>query len=125
MDNRKKLPNKTPEEQINSISNLFSILSHPVRIKVLWILKKKKSLNVHQIQTELKISQSNVSQHLSLLKANKLVTEERKGKEVHYSLTETKKISKVLVSALHLIGYQLTLNSEFLSAYTKLLSFWA
>ena len=125
MDNRKKIVGKSPEEQINSVSNLFSILSHPIRIKILWLLKKKKSLNVNQIQTGLKINQSNVSQHLSLLKANKLVVEERKGKEVFYSLTESKKISKVLISAIHLIGYQLALNSELLSTYTDVLSIWA
>ena len=119
------MSDKAPEEQINSVSNLFSILSHPLRVKILWLLKKKESLSVNQIQADLKISQSNVSQHLSLLKANKLVVEERKGKEVFYSLKESKKISKVLISAIHLIGYQLALNSELLSTYTDVLSFWA
>ena len=125
MEKKKNISNRASEEQINSVSNLFSILSHPVRVKILWLLKKKKSLNVHQIQDELKISQSNASQHLSLLKVNKLVIEERKGKEVYYGLTESKKISKVLVSALHLIGYQLAINSELLSTYSEIISFWA
>ena len=125
MDKKKKIVSESSDLQINSVSNLFSILSNSVRLKILWLLKKKKSLNVNQIQTELNISQSNVSQQLSLLKTNKLVVEERKGKEVFYSLTESKKISKVLVSALHLIGYQLALNSELLSTYTDVFSFWA
>ena len=122
---RKKIVSESPDLQINSVSNLFSILSNSVRLKILWLLKKKKSLSVNQIQAELKISQSNVSQQLSLLKTNKLVVEERKGKEVFYSLTESKKISKVLISAIHLIGYQLALNSELLSTYTDVFSFWA
>ena len=112
-----------PEEQINSVSNLFSILSHPLRIKILWLLKKKKQVSVHELQNELKISQSNVSQHLALLRTHKLVTEERKGKEVYYSLVASKKISKLLASAIHLIAYQLAANSELLSTYTELLSF--
>ena len=123
MEKKKNLSNKVSEEQIDSVSNLFSILSHSIRIKILWLLKKNKSLNVHQIQSELKISQSNVSQHLSLLKAHKLVIEERKGKEVYYSLVASKKISKVLASAIHLITYQLAANSELISTYTELLSF--
>ncbi len=119
-----KEKNKTiQEEQINSVSNLFSVLSHPVRIKILWILKKKKYSNVHELQKELGISQSNVSQHLSLLRMHKLVIEERKGKEVYYRLTASKKISKVLASAIHLIAYQLAANSELLSTYGELLSF--
>ena len=104
METTNKAVKKIPEEQFNSVSNLFSLLSHPIRIKILWLLKKKKSLNVNELQKELVISQSNVSQHLSLLRTNKLVAEERKGKEVYYSLVASKKISKVLASALHLIG---------------------
>jgi ArsR family transcriptional regulator len=110
-------------EQINSVSNLFSILSHSIRIKILWLLKKNKSLNVQELQKELNISQSNVSQHLALLRTHKLVIEERKGKEVYYSLRASKKISKVLASAVHLIAYQLAANSELLSSYTEILSF--
>ena len=110
-------------EQINSVSNLFSILSHPVRVKILWLLKKKKYSNVHDLQKELHISQSNVSQHLGLLRTHKLVTEERNGKEVYYSLVASKKIAKVLSSAVHLIAYQLTANSELLSTYAELLAF--
>ena len=112
-----------PEEQINSVSNLFSILSHPIRIKILWLLKKKKQISVHELQNELNISQSNASQHLALLRTHKLVIEERKGKEVYYSLVASKKISKLLVSAIHLIAYQLAASSELLSTYTELLSF--
>ena len=125
METTNKSVKKIPEEQISSVSNLFSLLSHPIRIKILWLLKKKKSLNVNDLQKELNISQSNVSQHLSLLRTNKLVTEERKGKEVYYSLIASKKISKVLASALHLIGYQLAISTELLSTYSEIASFWA
>ena len=125
METTNKPVKKIPEEQISSVSNLFSLLSHPIRIKILWLLKKRKSLNVNDLQKELNISQSNVSQHLSLLRTNKLVTEERKGKEVFYSLVASKKISKVLASALHLIGYQLAISTELLSTYSEIASFWA
>lgn len=111
-------------EQINSISDLFSILSHPVRIKILWLLKNKQNLSVHELQKELRISQSSTSQHLALLKTNKLVREERKGKEVFYSLKESKKLSKVLASAIHLVSYQIAANSELISTYGELSSFW-
>ena len=124
MKEDKKILKQIPEEEINSISNLFSILSNPSRIKILWLLKKKKNLSVHEIQEKLKISQSNVSQHLSLLKTHKIIKEERIGKEVYYSIVAPKKLSKILVSALHLIGYQLAANSEILSTYSEIVSFW-
>lgn len=124
MQEHKEKKKVIPEEQFNSVSNLFSILSHPVRIKILWLLKKSKALSVHELQNKLNISQSNLSQHLALLRTHKLVTEERKGKEVYYSLVASKKISKVLASAIHLITYQMTANSELLSTYAELLSFF-
>ena len=114
---------KIPEKQINSVSDLFSILSHPLRIKILWLLKRKKRLNVYEIQETLKVSQSNASQHLSLLKSHKLVTEERKGKEVYYSLVASKKVSKILLSAFNLIIYHMASSSEALATYTEILSF--
>lgn len=117
--------NSIPEEEINSVSDLFSSLSNPLRIKILWLLKKKGDLSVNEIKTFLKVSQSNASQHLALLKSHKLVTEERKGKEVHYSLMAPKKVSKVLSSAIHLISCQLAANSELLTTYAELFSLWA
>lgn len=124
MQDHKEKTKVIPEEQFNSVSNLFSVLSHPVRVKILWLLKKNKRLSVHKLQNELSIGQSNVSQHLTLLRTSKLVIEERKGKEVYYSLVASKKISKVLASAIHLITYQLAANSELLSTYTELMSFF-
>ncbi len=124
MKTDKNILKNIPEEQINSVSNLFSVLSHPVRVKILWLLKKKKQINVHELQKELNISQSNVSQHLALLRTHKLVTEERKGKEVYYNLVASKEISKVLTSAIQLIGCQLALNNELLSTYAEIASLW-
>ena len=122
MTKEKKILKKAAEEQLSSVSNLFSLLSHPARIKILWLLKTKKSLSVNQIQSKLGLNQSNVSQHLSILRVYKLVAEERKGKEVYYKLKSSKNISKVLSSALHLIAYQLTVNNEILSS-AELFSF--
>lgn len=125
MEKSKKPESKSSEEQINSVSNLFSLLSNPVRIKILWLLKKKKSQSVHQIQEALKIGQSNISQNLALLKLHRLVFEERKGKEVYYGLKESKMLSKVLLSAINLVGYQITANSELIAASTEFISMWA
>lgn len=120
----KNLKENISHEQISQVTNLFSILSNPTRVKILWLLKIKQPLNVHEIQHKLKISQSNASQHLSILRKNKLIIEERKGKEVYYKLLESKNLSKVLSSAIHLIAYQLSTATELLSAYTEILPFW-
>ncbi|MBI1858433.1 MAG: winged helix-turn-helix transcriptional regulator [Candidatus Melainabacteria bacterium] len=119
-----KTKKEIPDEQLLSVTNLFNVLSHPLRIKILWLLKSKKSMSVHELQSLLKISQSNTSQHLSILRKSKLIRENRKGKEVYYKLYESKKLSKLIASAMHLIAYQLSTSTELLSGYTEILSFW-
>jgi len=119
-----KTKKEISDEQLSSVTSLFNVLSHPMRVKILWLLKSKKPMSVHELQSLLKISQSNTSQHLSILRKSKLIIEHRKGKEVYYKLYESKKLSKLIASAMHLVVYQMSTTSELLSGYTEILSFW-
>ena len=66
-------------------AELFRLLSVDKRIEIIEFLKKG-DMNVNALTEKLGITQSAVSQHLRLLKAAGLVTDERKGYWVHYSL---------------------------------------
>jgi len=66
-------------------AELFKLLSVDKRIEIIEFLKKG-DMNVNALTEKLGITQSAVSQHLRLLKAAGLVTDERKGYWVHYSL---------------------------------------
>ncbi len=66
-------------------AELFKLLSVDKRIEIIEFLKKG-DMNVNALAEKLGITQSAVSQHLRLLKAAGLVTDERKGYWVHYSL---------------------------------------
>ncbi len=66
-------------------AELFKLLSVDTRIDIIELLKKGK-LNVNTIAQKLGISQSAVSQHLRVLKAARLVKDNRKGYWIHYSL---------------------------------------
>ncbi len=67
----------------------FKILSVESRIKIIEMLKAGP-LSVNTIAEALGISQSAVSQHLRILKQAGLVTDERKGYHIYYSLNKDK-----------------------------------
>ena len=70
---------------ISERAKCFKVLSHPVRLTILSELSKK-ALNVNGLSQHLKKRQSNVSQHLQVLRENGFVLAEKEGKRRIYSL---------------------------------------
>ncbi len=68
-------------------ADLFKILSVDKRIEIIELLKKEP-ISVNSLAENLGITQSAVSQHLRVLKAAGLVTDERQGYWIYYSLNK-------------------------------------
>jgi ArsR family transcriptional regulator len=68
-------------------ADLCKTLSNPKRLMILALLAKKE-MSVGEIAEVLSVPLSNVSQHLSLLKAQGLVHARKEGQVVRYSLTD-------------------------------------
>jgi DNA-binding transcriptional ArsR family regulator len=69
-------------------ADLFKILSVDKRIEIIELLKKE-ARSVNSLAENLGITQSAVSQHLRVLKAAGLVTDERQGYWIYYSLNKS------------------------------------
>lgn len=67
------------------MNSLFKALSDPNRRQILELLKTK-DMSVKELQTYFSITQEALSHHLSVLKKADLVSDERKGQFVFYSL---------------------------------------
>jgi DNA-binding transcriptional ArsR family regulator len=78
------------------LAELFGLLSNPNRVRLVEELSRKGELDVSSLETELGISHSAVSQHLSLLRAHRIVTERRDGRHVFYRLTQQRLADWVL-----------------------------
>ena len=79
-------------------TKIFKALSDPNRLRILKMLQTK-SLCVCEITEILKLANSTVSKHLSILKAAGFIIEEKEGKWVNYKINPTpsdKRISSVL-----------------------------
>ncbi|WP_010233571.1 autorepressor SdpR family transcription factor [Clostridium arbusti] len=72
-----------------SIINLsFKALADPTRRKII-ILLKEKDLTAGEIAEHFNMTKPSISHHLNALKQASLVTDERKGQNIYYSLNTT------------------------------------
>ncbi|QXM06930.1 ArsR/SmtB family transcription factor [Crassaminicella indica] len=67
-------------------SSLLKALAHPTRIQILERLKDEEALCVCHIYEDLELEQSNVSQHLKILKDQGILSSRKEGLQVLYSV---------------------------------------
>lgn len=70
-------------------AEMCKVFSNPTRLEILNLLRDKQ-LSVTELIEKTKLSQANISQHLSIMKSKGIVTSNRKGKNVYYKLTNPK-----------------------------------
>jgi DNA-binding transcriptional ArsR family regulator len=67
-------------------ANLFKGLAHPLRVRVLEVLSAAPEASVSELISQTSLEASHLSQHLSVLRRNRLVLAERRGSLVYYRL---------------------------------------
>ncbi len=70
------------------MNSIFKALNDPTRREILELLRQK-DLTAGEIAEQFNISWPSVSHHLDLLKQARLVTAEKEGQYVYYSLNTT------------------------------------
>lgn len=73
-------------EQLHESSEILRALAHPLRMKILEFIDQNDMINVNKIYNTLKLEQSITSQHLRILRLAGLVTTQREGKFIYYSI---------------------------------------
>jgi ArsR family transcriptional regulator len=79
-----------PEEKIEKMGKLFQALSDPLRVRVLYILKRHP-LCVCLIKAITSVPDSKLSYHLSILKEAGLITGKQEGNWIIYRTTDLAK----------------------------------
>ncbi len=67
-------------------ANLFKGLAHPIRIRLLELLSASPEVSVGELLAVTGLEASHLSQHLSVLRRNNLVSSDRRGSQVFYRL---------------------------------------
>lgn len=75
------------DDAIRSKADLMKALAHPTRIKILEFLREGEKC-VCEIIPKLGLEQSNVSQHLALMRERGILSHERDGMKVMYSVKD-------------------------------------
>ena len=70
-------------------AELCKVFSNPTRLEILNLLRDKE-MSVTLLIEKTKLSQANISQHLSIMKSKGIVISDRKGKNIYYRLTNPK-----------------------------------
>ena len=73
-------------------AEICKVFSNPTRLEILNLLRNKE-LSVTELITKTRLSQANISQHLSIMKSKGIVSSDRKGINVYYKLTNPKIIT--------------------------------
>jgi len=100
MESQEKLEENTDEQ-----AAVFAALADPTRLKLVKLLCRQKdpdALCVNALAALLGVTQSAVSQHLRVLRAIGLVTGQRRGYHIHYSINPeaVKRCQKMMSVAL-------------------------
>lgn len=88
----RKVPDHAKDElvindlELRKAKMLFSTLNHKLRLKILQFIHKKKQTTVTPIYQTLKLEQSVTSQHLGILRRAGIVTTQKEGKFIYYSV---------------------------------------
>ena len=94
-------------------AELFRLLGHPVRIRVLELLQDGPK-PVRDLLAEIEVEPTGLSQHLAVLRRSELVTARRDGSTVVYAMSGGD-VAELLRAARHLLQAKLSGRHELLN----------
>ena len=77
------------KELYKTHAEMCKVFSNPTRLEILNLLRDK-DMSVTELIEKTKLSQANISQHLSIMKSKGIVISNRNGKNIYYKLTNPK-----------------------------------
>lgn len=77
------------DEHIEQASRALKAMSHPLRLKILCVLGDKE-ISVQDIVDNVGTSQSNISQHLSILRDKGILAARKDANKVYYRVSDPK-----------------------------------
>ena len=77
-------------------ANLFRVLGHPARVRILELLREGER-SVGALQAELDLDSSGTSQHLAALRRIGLVDSRREGTSVYYRIVDERALDLLAV----------------------------
>ena len=96
-------------------AEMCKVFSNSTRLEILNLLRDEE-LSVTELIKKTKLSQANISQHLSIMKSKGIVVSNRNGKNIYYKLTTTK-IIKAFDIIRDVLAEKLKKNGKMVKSY--------
>ncbi|MCF6345888.1 MAG: metalloregulator ArsR/SmtB family transcription factor [Thiomicrorhabdus sp.] len=81
MSVQENTPFDMKEENINKASRALKAMAHPLRLKILCVIGNRE-LPVMEIVKQVGTTQSNISQHIDILREKKIIVSRREGSKI-------------------------------------------
>ncbi len=93
-DSDKDLDLLTGDEDIDRASRALKAMSHPLRLKILCTLGDQE-VSVQEIVERVGTSQSNISQHLAILRDKGILTSRKDANRVFYRVSDSRTLKLI------------------------------
>lgn len=91
------------DTRLESVSRALKAISHPLRLQILCTLGSGE-VNVQDIVTSVGTTQSNISQHLSVMRSKGVVNSRKEANRVYYHIIDD--------AILRLVGREKSINCD-------------
>lgn len=98
------------EDGLKEAARLFSILAEPARLRILQLLRDGKRCG-RELARDLNLTPATTCHHLEKLKLANLLLEQRSGKHVYYSISDSE-FSRALEQSLATLGKDFSFEGE-------------
>jgi DNA-binding transcriptional ArsR family regulator len=85
----------TNESDIDLASRSLKAMAHPLRLKILCLLGGNPEVSVQDIVEHVGTSQSNISQHLSILRDKGILASRKDANKVYYRIADQKIVALI------------------------------
>ena len=85
----------TNEDDIYLAARAMKAMAHPLRLKILCILGASNEVSVQEIVEQVGTSQSNISQHLSILRDKGILSARKDANKVYYRINDPKVVKLI------------------------------
>ena len=79
-------------EHAENLARCLKAMAHPLRLKIILYLENKEK-SVGEIESCVGSSQSNISQHLGIMRDKNILVSRKEGNQIFYSLKDTRILS--------------------------------
>lgn len=104
------------------LSRFFGVLAHPLRVLIVEELRNGE-LTVTDLKDALDVPQASVSQHLGILRANRVVLERREGRHVYYHLRQPN-LANIVVQCIAFVAPDDVESKRIITALDSAKSTW-